>query len=76
MLPGLGSWLNSRRQRYSGFLDSKYDSEIWSVAIPALAAMLLDPVMGVMNSGALLAEALWLACALDARLCCCCCCCC
>eukprot|EP00967_Tisochrysis_lutea_P072916 scaffold97425_cov25-Tisochrysis_lutea.AAC.1 len=52
-IPGASAskeWWN-KTAKGSGFLDSKYDAEIWSVAIPALAAMLLDPMMGVMNSG-------------------------
>ena len=35
----------------SSLLTSKYDKEILSVAVPALAAMLLEPIMGAINSG-------------------------
>jgi hypothetical protein len=32
---------------------TKYDAELWQLAIPALAAMLLDPVMNMMTAGKL-----------------------
>eukprot|EP00197_Chlamydomonas_leiostraca_P002935 CAMPEP_0202858174 /NCGR_PEP_ID=MMETSP1391-20130828/817_1 /ASSEMBLY_ACC=CAM_ASM_000867 /TAXON_ID=1034604 /ORGANISM="Chlamydomonas leiostraca, Strain SAG 11-49" /LENGTH=615 /DNA_ID=CAMNT_0049537061 /DNA_START=313 /DNA_END=2161 /DNA_ORIENTATION=+ len=35
---------------YSGALSTQHDKEIWSVALPALASMLLEPIMGVINS--------------------------
>lgn len=44
---GAGGWA------LSSLLSSKYDKEIVSVAVPALAAMLLEPIMGAINSGAL-----------------------
>eukprot|EP00798_Chlamydomonas_sp_ICE-L_P016261 gene16261-22439_t len=42
--------LNAVAQRIRGLLYSPYDKEIWAVAIPALASMMLDPIMGAINS--------------------------
>ena len=50
--PGGGSSSSSSSGwALSSLLTSKYDKEIVSVAVPALAAMLLEPIMGAINSG-------------------------
>ena len=49
--PGGGSSSSSSGWALGSLLTSKYDKEIVSVAVPALAAMLLEPIMGAINSG-------------------------
>lgn len=38
-------------QRLQAVLSDKHDKEIWAVALPALVAMLLEPVMNALNAG-------------------------
>lgn len=40
--PGKGPW--------SGLLDRQHDKEIWNVSTPALAAMLLEPIMSAISA--------------------------
>ncbi len=52
------SLLSTARRRLSGLLWSTHDREIWSVALPALVAMLLEPFMNAFNAGATRAHCL------------------
>lgn len=38
-------------QALKSVTNSKYDKEIWQLALPALVAMLLEPIMSVINAG-------------------------
>lgn len=46
-----GAPVPSPRTKALPFLSTRFDEEVLAIAVPALASMLLEPVMGVFNSG-------------------------
>jgi len=49
--PGGAGGDGSKTGVFRSMLTTKYDKEIVSVAVPALAAMLLEPIMSSINAG-------------------------
>jgi hypothetical protein len=53
------AWSSIQRQVQTVVQPSKYDAELLHLAVPALAAMLLEPLMNVVSAGMCLMHALF-----------------